>query len=216
MLGDWLQPLELPISFADFERLPRNAAYKYEYVGSRAVLAPRPRYQRAILDLNGLRPPNSGSSPLAAATLRLLEAGDWTCLPELLAAAFRSVPPLGSLAADVRCDVARACIEYTASGGDGPLVHPACFVAVQPRDAERLAAAIVVTLTGERPHLTWVLVQPWCFARGLGSALLACAVRALRELGYRDLASTFLVGNDRATLWHWRRGFRLTPGLPRG
>jgi hypothetical protein len=43
----------------------------------------------------------------------------------------------------------------------------------------------------------------------LGTALLGRAVSALSTLGYRNLASTFLVGNDRATMWHWRRGFQL-------
>jgi len=50
--------------------------------------------------------------------------------------------------------------------------------------------------------------------QGLGSTLLASAATALRGLGYRDLASTFLVGNERSALWHWRNGFRLIPDVP--
>ncbi len=61
------------------------------------------------------------------------------------------------------------------------------------------------------PHLTWVFVSPWQERRGVGSALLAASVRALREFGYPQLASTFLLGNDSSTLWHWRNGFRLQP-----
>ena len=60
-----------------------------------------------------------------------------------------------------------------------------------------------------RPHLTWIFVNHWLREQGLGSALLAAATGALRELGYGVLASTFLVGNDASALWHWRQGFQL-------
>jgi hypothetical protein len=40
-------------------------------------------------------------------------------------------------------------------------------------------------------------------------ALLDAVVRALASLGYSELASTFLLGNESSTLWHWRTGFRL-------
>ena len=43
----------------------------------------------------------------------------------------------------------------------------------------------------------------------LGRALLKRAVPALLRLGYSGLASTFLLGNESSTLWHWRAGFRL-------
>ena len=52
-------------------------------------------------------------------------------------------------------------------------------------------------------------VAPLCARYGVGSALLARSVNALREIGYRELASTFLLGNESSTLWHWRNGFRL-------
>jgi hypothetical protein len=61
------------------------------------------------------------------------------------------------------------------------------------------------------PHLTWVFVGPWHSAHGVGSALLAVAVRELLALGYHELASTFLLGNESSMLWHWRNGFRLLP-----
>jgi GNAT superfamily N-acetyltransferase len=60
-----------------------------------------------------------------------------------------------------------------------------------------------------RPHLTWVFVGPAHASCGIGSQLLARAVAALDKLGYTDIASTFLVGNDPSVMWHWRNGFRL-------
>ena len=68
-----------------------------------------------------------------------------------------------------------------------------------------------------RPHLTWVFVGPFHAGEGVGTTLLDAAVRALLEMGYAQLASTFLAGNDSSMLWHWRNGFRLLayPGSKR-
>ena len=43
----------------------------------------------------------------------------------------------------------------------------------------------------------------------MGTALLHAAAGALRALGYAEMVSTFLLGNDSSMLWHWRAGFRL-------
>jgi L-amino acid N-acyltransferase YncA len=43
----------------------------------------------------------------------------------------------------------------------------------------------------------------------MGTALLAAATRELLRLGYTELLSTFMLGNDSSMLWHWRNGFRL-------
>jgi GNAT superfamily N-acetyltransferase len=62
-----------------------------------------------------------------------------------------------------------------------------------------------------RPHLTWVFVSRGHAGEGVGSALLGAAVRVLREFGYSELVTTFLLGNDSSMLWHWRNGFQLLP-----
>ena len=45
----------------------------------------------------------------------------------------------------------------------------------------------------------------------MGTALLAAAVNALLTMGFQQLLTTFMVGNDSSMLWHWRNGFRLLP-----
>ncbi len=60
-----------------------------------------------------------------------------------------------------------------------------------------------------RPHLTWVFVDPERAGRGVGCALLRASASALIAMGYDDLASTFMLGNESSMLWHWRAGFRL-------
>ena len=54
-----------------------------------------------------------------------------------------------------------------------------------------------------------MFVAPLSAGRGVGTALLHAAVRELLALGFTELASTFLLGNDSSMLWHWRAGFRL-------
>ena len=54
-----------------------------------------------------------------------------------------------------------------------------------------------------------MFVSPLDAGRGVGTALLNAAARELLALGYTELASTFLLGNESSMLWHWRNGFRL-------
>jgi ribosomal protein S18 acetylase RimI-like enzyme len=218
MFSDWFRALELRMAFSDFERLPRNPAYKYEFLRDRAVLTPRPRYERVVLDLSMPPRVTAGSGLPPGPPMRPLQADDWTALPGLLALAFGASPPLVTLDAPLRLTAARECVEFTRGAGDGTLVEPACFVSVEPHANSHVRGAVIITLINGRdhhledeqiPHLTWIFVHPYHTRHGLGAALLDRAVSALSQLGYRNLASTFLVGNDRATLWHWRRGFRL-------
>src|SRR5262249_55086634 len=130
-----------------------------------------------------------------------------------------------------RQEAARQALERTRTGGDGPWVERGSFVA---HEDGRPVGAILVTLLPDgdpcdwdsyywpgppppdcverrlgRPHLTWVFVAPLHAGEGVGTALLAAAAGALRGLGFTELLSTFMVGNDSSMLWHWRNGFRL-------
>lgn len=218
MIDDWFSSVELPIAFSEFVRLPRHPAYKYEYFGGRAVLTPRPSTRYAIVELDVLASESSPPTLLDGVVVHPLRTTGWAHLPELLVAAFRDVPPFGGLNEEAQLTAAREGLDHTMAGGDGRLLDEACFVAVDT--SEQPEGAIVVTLRAPpvtaadqavRPHLTWVMVSPWRFRQGLGSAMLRCAGTALRRLGYRELASTFLGGNERSAMWHWRNGFRLQP-----
>src|SRR5262245_45488790 len=226
--------IRLPLGPDDFHQLPRNPAYKYELIQGETWLSPRPRFFHAVLTLESFQVP-SDPDVNEEYSIRPLEPADWQGLPDLFAAAFDRVPPFGSLRGQERVDAAGECLEQTRTGGDGPLIERACFVAAESEE-ERVCGVLLVTLIPNvdvstpvplrwetppppdciekrlgRPHLTWVFVSPWRVGHGLGSALLAAAVRELLALGYPDLASTFLLGNDGSMLWHWRNGFQLVP-----
>src|SRR5687768_9411591 len=218
MIDDWFRPVELEIAFSEFVRLPRHPAYKYEYFDGRAVLTPRPHSRFAIVELDALASDSLPSPCVGRVLIRPLQAADWMHLPKLLVAAFHDVPPFGGLSDEAAAQAARDCLDHTRAGGDGPLLDDACFVAAE--SSEHPEGAILVTLrespdtAGDqqaRPHLTWIMVSPWRFRLGLGTAMLRSAATALSTLGYRELASAFLGGNERSAMWHWRNGFRLLP-----
>jgi hypothetical protein len=240
MLDKWYRCLRLDISIQQFHELPRNPAYKYEYFQDHALLSPRPKNFNALLDLISMEavPAVKFTEPIG---VRPLRDDDWQPLGKLFAWAFGRVQPFAGLNEADRLQASHDCLEQTRTGGDGPFIAPASFVAERATGGHLLGAILVTLIPkrplGEwwdgrwkdpppadavekrigRPHLTWVFVNPHIAFHGLGSALLAHSVEALLGLGFAELASTFLLGNDSSMLWHWRNGFRLAayPGSPR-
>jgi GNAT superfamily N-acetyltransferase len=216
--------IQLPLTIEQYRQLPRNAAYRYEYLNGQAWLSPRTRHYHALLRLH----PIKGGEDVAVRKIRKEEVTD---LVPLFAGAFRTIQPYGSLDESTRLTAARQALERTRTGGDGPWIEHASFVA---REGEKSLGAIFITLLPDsdpcdwdsyhwsepppadciarrlgRPHLTWIFVAPHVAGRGVGTALLSAAVDELLGLGFTELLSTFMIGNDSSMLWHWRNGFRL-------
>jgi GNAT superfamily N-acetyltransferase len=232
MCDEWMPVIQLPLTIEQYRQLPRNAAYRYEYLNGQALLRPRTRHYHALLRLQPIR----GGGEVAVRNLRSEEVMD---LVPLFAGAFRTIQPYGSLDDATRMQAVRQALERTRSGGDGPWIEQASFVA---REDKKYLGAIFITLLPDRdpcdwdsyhwsepppadcivrrhgrPHLTWIFVAPHIAGRGVGTALLSAAVRELLGLGFTELLSTFMLGNDSSMLWHWRNGFRLLayPGSAR-
>jgi len=232
MCDEWMKPLRLTISFEQFQQLPRNPAYKYEYYDEQAWISPRGRFFHGMLDLTPLQARSlDWTNP--ATLLRPLQPADWEELPDLFAAAFFGRQPFGCLDNKALREAAVTCLERTHGGGDGPWVEQASYLAFRPEGNRAIGAILVTLLPDEdptewdafqwreppppdciaqrlgRPHLTWIFVHPFLAGRGVGTTLLNASGQSLLKLGYRELASTFLLGNDSSMLWHWRNGFRL-------
>lgn len=231
MCDQWMPALKLAISVEQFHQLPRNPAYKYEYARGHAYLTPRAKFYHCRLDLERHAPPPDVVAAEPFETQQIADA-DFDDLTLLFEAAFARVQPFAGLDEKTMAEAARQCLERTRTGGDGPWLRAASLVS---RSASgQVLAASLVTLMPEgdprdytsyywkeeapadlidrragRPHLTWIFVHPFHAAHGLGSGLLACVAAELRRLGYRELLSTFVLGNDSSTLWHWRNGFEL-------
>jgi len=237
MIDRWFSVIKLPMSGRQFHRLPRNPAYKYEYLNEAAWLSPRPKFHSARLTL---RTPVDASIPeiqiqRKVVSFRGLEDRDWPRLSRLFAGAFDGVQPFESLSDRNRLAAARDCLRSTRDGRDGPIIRPACHIAFSEKD-ERPVGAILVTLvppvdledfwtfhwkTPPPPdcierrlghaHLTWIFVNRWFAGYGIGTALLAHASNRLLAMGYTELVSSFILGNESSMLWHWRNGFELLP-----
>ncbi|HVS39610.1 MAG TPA: hypothetical protein VMS17_28900 [Gemmataceae bacterium] len=227
MWAKCMRMVKLRMSLREFRQLPRNPAYKYEYIHGEAWLTPQPRTYHALLELQPPAEPDDG------VTTRAVGEKDWTDLVRLFSAAFCDRPPFLGIDDRKRRSAARAILDHARRGGDGPFIAEASFLA-HAHSPDDPAGAILVTLLPKtdladwrsfswpeppppdavargigRPHLTWVFVHPLTAGHGVGTALLHAAARSLLALGYTELASTFLLGNDSSTLWHWRNGFRL-------
>jgi GNAT superfamily N-acetyltransferase len=232
MCDEWMRPLKLAMTYDEFLALPRNNGYKYEYFDGHAHLSPRPKFYHALLDLDAfVAVPPADANP--DFRLRPVAADDWRGMVPLFSAAFERQPPFCGLAPEEREQAARQALERTRTGGDGPVIDVASLVALEGPGGRAVGAALLTLLPDAdpsewdsfqwheppppdcvarrlgRPHLTWVFVHPFCAGRGAGTALLLGAAGRLRDLGYRQLASTFLPTNDSSVLWHWRTGFRL-------
>jgi GNAT superfamily N-acetyltransferase len=230
MCDEWMPALELALNRTEFRQLPRNAAYKYEYLEGRAYLLPRPRFYHALLRL---APPAGPAACPGGVALRPAGLADFTGLVPQFAAAFSYIQPFGSLDDATRLTAAGRALQRTLTGGDGPWIEGASFVATAGERADAVGGVFVTLLPdGDpcewssyywsepppadcverrlgRPHLTWIFTTPSHSGQGIGTALLAAAASALAALGFSELVSTFLAGNDSSMLWHWRNGFEL-------
>ena len=227
MVEEWMPPLQLPLSPTQFVQLPRNAAFKYTYHDGVAWIHPRPKYFHALLSL-----PDCRIEGTATIRSRRFASRDWGPLTEIFAEAFAAYQPFAGQEKPARMVAAKEALQRTVDGGDGPWIEPASFVALD--STERIVGAILVTLLPAldptdwdsysweepppadcierrlgRPHLTWIFVDPQRAGLGVGCALLRGSASALVAMGFDELASTFMLGNESSMLWHWRAGFRL-------
>ena len=220
---DWMPLLTLAMSERQFLELPRHPAYRYEYRDHHARLTPQPRYFHAILDLDSI-------TALPGLPARSILASDVQELTRMFTQSFAHTQPYAGLDQGSLRAAARLALERTLHGGDGPWIEEASFVAL---DGNEAVGCVWVTLLPQgdpgdwrsyywsepppadylkqrlgRPHLTWIFVAPSWARRGIGRNLLAAAATSLAGLGYEQLLTTFMAGNDTSMLWHWKNGFR--------
>src|SRR5205085_7252848 len=95
MCDEWMPVVELPLTPEQFHQLPRNPAYRYEYLGSKARLSPRTKHFHALLDLAGFA---EGEAEVEdTVSIRPLVDNDWPGLEVPFRAALSRVQPFASL-----------------------------------------------------------------------------------------------------------------------
>lgn len=220
------------LDFKLWRKMPRHPFFKHEYLKGRLHWTPRPNTCDAFLELDRWQMPLASESSLRLRTgpliLRALQDDDWRELPGTFCAASTHWPPLSQWHGSAALRAARCIMEWAQRGRDGPLIVPACHVAVEGTGGAAamqrpIVGAAIVTLIPSAdlqglpptradfmPHLDWIFVTSTEQRRGIATRLLAEVVEALRARGHRTLASTILTGNPPALLWHWSSGFRLS------
>ncbi|MGN6369192.1 MAG: GNAT family N-acetyltransferase [Phycisphaerae bacterium] len=210
MRWDWMRMIEMPMGIEDWRRLPRNAAYKYEYIEGQAQISPEPVSFDVVLRFERFRPVVARDLRRSDVRVRRLEDRDWEALPGLMARAFVGVAPFATLSGEELEAVAKESIADTRNGCDGESVPSACVVAEDDKD-ELIGAALVtlrkVQSGPQVPLLTWTFVDRWERRRGVAEQLLGCVVGACAELGYVQIESVVCSGNHASMIWHWREGF---------
>src|SRR5439155_9473945 len=106
MCDQWMPTIELALTLEQFHQLPRNPAYKYEFLSGKAYLTPRARHHHAVLDLD--RRPVSDDELIRPITANAL--GKFV---PLFCGAFRGIQPYGSLDEPTREQAARQAMERT-------------------------------------------------------------------------------------------------------
>ena len=144
MCDQWMPTIELPLTIEQFYQLPRNPAYKYEYLSGKAFLSPRAKHYHALLDLE--RRPVSEEVPI-----RPIKPEGLAELIPLFCDAFRSIQPYGSLDDATREQAARSSLERTRTGDDGPCIPQASFVALDKRSGTKIGAILVTLLPAGDP-----------------------------------------------------------------
>src|SRR5438045_1639104 len=136
MCDQWMPVIRLPLSLEQFHQLPRNPAYKYEYLDGLAYLSPRPRHYHGLLELKSRE-----VDPMVS--LGPVRQEDFPELETVFSGAFSRVQPFASLDQAMRREAARQCLDKTRSGGDGPWIEQASFVALS---RDQVVGAVFVTL----------------------------------------------------------------------
>src|SRR5213078_2100933 len=93
MCDEWMPDVHFPLPADAFRRLPRNAAYAYEYVDGAAHLSPRPRTHHARLELPRFQPSAGELAPNDRYAVAGVQEPDLESLVPLFADAFDGVQP---------------------------------------------------------------------------------------------------------------------------
>ncbi len=167
MSEEWMPSISLPIAPEHFQQLPRNPAYSYDFLEGTALVLPRPKHFHGILSLARWQAP--GAEPRGLLP-RPIETKDQAVLPAVFAAAFDRVQPFAGLAEGPRLDAARQCLMRTWSGGDGPWLKQASFLAPHPAKDQPLGAIIITLVPGGDParaeSYRWDAASPGADAPG--------------------------------------------------
>lgn len=197
------------MSFEEFERMPRELGWKYEYWDGAAHISPGHQVVVATVPTA----PRSESSPCA---IRPLEPADEAPLVAAYVRAFGGTIEYcgwqpGKIVESARESVGR----YLAEKRGQPHAASRVAVAVEPGEREETVVGATLLLDGgpELAQLDMLFSVPEWHQRGLATAMVGSAVNALHAAGIGTLESAYVLGNAPSRAWHRKFGFSELPDL---
>ncbi len=191
---------------AEFELLPHEVGWKYEYSDGCAHIRPRPMAAR-------LRAPIT-RRPVAETGCRIrpMTEADVPGLVRAFADGFRdTVEYCDCTGAQVRRAGADAVATFFA--GRRGAFHPGSRLAVPEGRPYLVAGAALVVRKADGPFLDMLFVRRRWQHRGLGTALVGMVMNELAGAGETHLGSAYNVANGPSIAWHHKLGFEEVPDL---
>ncbi len=196
----------LPMTPTQFNLLPREVGWKYEYADGCAHIRPRPMAAR-------LRAPVA-PRPVAETGCRMrpLTVADTPALVRAFVDGFRDTVEY--------CDRSFAQVRW--AGGDAVATffagrrgafHPASRLAVPPDRPYLVAGAVLVVQKPDGPFLDMLFIRRRWQRNGLGTALVGAVMNELARAGETHLGSAYNVANKPSIAWHRKLGFEELPDL---
>jgi N-acetylglutamate synthase-like GNAT family acetyltransferase len=190
------------MSFAAFEKIPRQPGWKYEYHGGKAHITAAHTVVSFLLDL---APRECADRP---GIRKLTEADRDALLPPFLDA-FRQTPEYAGYPARV---FKRSALRYIA-GFFGNVRGQWAPVSVVIENKKRIVGAALIK-RGQTLHLLdCIFVSPKHGRNGLATLMTNHVVNDLLEKGETKLVSYALLANDASLAWHRHFGFQEVPDL---
>ena len=202
-----IQSQHLPMSFEEWELLPYQPGWKYEYWDGRAHITPN--HQTAVTTAPVTpRPIN------APCTIRHVLPEDEASLLAVYMAAFADNQAFCDYTTERLLDAARRDLREGFTGHRAPLL-PASRVAVATEaTGEQLVGAALLSRDREYgPVLDLLFIRPQWQRHGLATALVASAMNALHQAGEGTLTSCYQLANPTSQAWHRAFGFVERPDL---
>jgi N-acetylglutamate synthase-like GNAT family acetyltransferase len=202
---DTMRSRHLPMPFEEFERMPRELGWKFEYWNGHAHISPGHQVVVAAL-------PTAPRPVDAPCPIRPLAVSDRAGLVAAYVAAFGDTIEFCDQSPREVAESADSGIERFLLGKRGR-PHPASRVAIAPGSGLLAGAALIVDAGPEEALLDMLFIVPGWQHRGLGTALVGAAMNLLHKAGVGNLESAYVLGNAPSRAWHRKFGFKELPDL---
>jgi GNAT superfamily N-acetyltransferase len=202
-----IQSQHLPMSFEEWESLPYQPGWKYEYWDGRTHITPN--HQTAVTTATVA--PRRVNAPC---TIRHVLPEDETPLLAVYLEAFADNQAFCDYTDAQFLDAARRDLRNSFTGHRAPLlVASRVAVATEVMGELHVGAALLSRDREYGPALDLLFIRPQWQRRGLATALVASAMNALHQAGEGTLTSCYQLANLTSQAWHRTFGFVEQPDL---